>query len=78
MGAEDRDTWAERVSSGAVDRGVVEYTKAALTLSRGGSGCGVARGPVRRLEGEADTELYARTTCESKRRLRPSGPEFCM
>jgi hypothetical protein len=44
----------------------------------GGSGCGVARGPVRRLEGEADTEFYARTTCERTRRLRPSGPEFCM
>ena len=31
MGAEDRELWAETVSSGAVDRVGVEYTKAART-----------------------------------------------
>jgi hypothetical protein len=45
MGAEDRDTWAERVRSGAANQVGVNKQR---PPGHGGSGCGVARGPVRR------------------------------
>ena len=54
-GAENGDTWAERVRSNAVDRGAVEYTKAAWTWRLG---VWRGQGAALRLDGEGVIEFF--------------------
>jgi hypothetical protein len=53
-GAEDGELWAETVRRGAVNRGGLRTQR---PPGHGGSGCGMARGPVCRLDGEGVFEF---------------------